>query len=115
MLFSSVEFIFFFLPIMIGSVALLKNKWSIGLIVLGSLIFYGKSNIDHLFILCFSVIINYQLSKMIYRNHKILLISIFFNLSLLCYFKYAFFLIDNLNLLNTFEKIDFKKQDLPLG
>ena len=68
-----------------------------------SLFFYYKTSGFFFFILLFSTIIDFVIGKRIYKassdNQKKWLIasSIFINLSLLIYFKYAYFFVENIN------------------
>ena len=102
MLFNSLEFIFAFLPItlLIYYVFISKNLiyaskfWLVG----ASLFFYAWWNIFYLPLLVFSILLNYYLSRFLVRGNKNgLILGIVFNLSLLGYFKYANFFIDNVN------------------
>ncbi len=105
MLFSSLEYIFLFLPLIFFTYYLLiKNKLIIGskiLLILASLFFYSYWNIKYLPLLLASVIINYLCGSYLIKNKsKILAISaILLNISLLGYFKYANFFIENISIL----------------
>jgi alginate O-acetyltransferase complex protein AlgI len=105
MLFNSYVFLFIFLPIvLIGFYTLINyscNRAVVIWLVISSLFFYGWWNLTYLPIILISVSFNYHLSRFLThcRGHSylILAIGIFLNLSLLCYFKYANFLVDNIN------------------
>ena len=103
MIFSTYEFIFVFLPIvLIGYFLLskLKNcKIQQIFLILASLFFYGYYNVGYLSIILISVIVNYLISVLISKKHKkwILVLGLIFNISLLGYFKYSNFFIDNFN------------------
>jgi alginate O-acetyltransferase complex protein AlgI len=110
MLFNSVEFIFIFLPIVFLLYFFLLNKRLVigakGLLVFTSLFFYSWWNIAYLPIILSSMLFNYIVGNSLNDNFsrvkiskKLLLgIGIAANLSLLGYFKYADFFINNLNL-----------------
>ena len=111
MLFNSYEFIFVFLPITFFIYFFLNSKRltqaSKGFLVFASLFFYSWWNISYLPLILVSMLFNYvignSLSKKEYKksfNKKsILTFGIIANLSLLGYFKYADFFIENFNLL----------------
>lgn len=107
MLFNSFEFIFLFLPItLIGFFTLGKNDMhrpAIAWLVLCSLFFYGWWNPIYLGLMIFSIVFNYTLGiklggdgKSVIRKY-FLLFGIVSNLSLLAYFKYANFFMEQLN------------------
>ncbi len=68
-----------------------------------SLFFYYKTSGFFFFILLFSTLADFIIGKQIYKQkvqlHKQLLVavSVFINLFLLTYFKYAYFFVDNIN------------------
>ena len=105
MLFSSYEFIFVFIPLSFGLYFYLNR---IGLFFLAtlflgfsSLVFYSWWNIIYLPLILLSVTINYIFSLLIERNNSkkvLLFFGVMFNLSLLGYFKYSDFFLQNMNL-----------------
>lgn len=107
MLFNSYIFLFVYLPIVLLGYLTLKRlnyKLPIVWVVFTSLIYYGWWKPEYLVLLIASIIVNLILGKIILdqktskRTSKILLsFGIIFNLSLLGYFKYAGFFIDNIN------------------
>jgi len=112
MLFNSYEFIFVFLPITFFIYFyLIHNRLTVaskGFLVCSSLFFYSWWNVAYLPIILASMIFNYVIGKKLNKTSKdkrkgfskksILIFGIIFNLSLLGYFKYANFLIENFNL-----------------
>ncbi|WP_105171027.1 MBOAT family O-acyltransferase [Pseudoalteromonas sp. T1lg24] len=111
MLFNSYEFILVFLPI-VFLVYFFLNRYSRVsgkvLLVLSSLFFYGWWEAKYLLLILFSVAVNYLLGLKIFdcvnrgvsKNGKLLLVlGVLFNLSLLGYFKYTNFFLENLYLL----------------
>ena len=111
MLFNSFEFIFLFLPItltvffLIGKKAsYVKQQIPLLWLVLASLFFYGWWKPLNLPLIILSIAINYSLGHLlgnvIEKNAVkkiILLLGIVFNLALICYFKYAGFLVATVN------------------
>jgi alginate O-acetyltransferase complex protein AlgI len=112
MLFNSYEFIFAFLPITFFIYFYLNHKRlteaSKGFLVFSSLFFYSWWNIAYLPIILSSMIFNYVIGNSLSKNtstdhHRfsrksILTFGIVANVSLLGYFKYMDFFIENINL-----------------
>ena len=117
MLFSSITFLYFFLPLLIIIYFLIPNKFKNLILLIFSLIFYFLGEPKYIFILLLSCIVNYIIGKFIekYKYKKILLIiGIIFNVSLLFVFKYTDFFIENFN--NLFNSnIPFTYIIMPIG
>lgn len=104
MVFSSLVFLFAFLPIVL-LVYYLSPKVARNMIILISgLIFYAWGEPIYVFVMVISVFVDYTAGLIIHRfndNKKIqtivLVISLVMNLSLLGVFKYSGFLIENIN------------------
>jgi len=126
LLFNSFNFICIFLPIAIFVYSILFyiiKKFNfisnslIFLIIAFSSVFYCYWSIKYFFLLIFSISINYYFSKLlnIRPNKKFYLtLGILFNLSLLVYFKYTNFIINNLNYI-TENEFNYVNLILPLG
>jgi len=125
MIFNSYVFIFAFLPVVIaGFYGLGRYSHHLATLWLAaaSLFFYGWWDARFVGLLLGSIVFNYGAGYLIghsqasaQRRAKLLLIaSIIANLSLLGYFKYANFFVDNLNTL-TGSAITMAKVFLPLG
>ncbi len=111
MIFSSFQFIFLFLPISLSIFFLIGkfgcHRIALGWLVFASLFFYGSWNPYYLALIIISIVINYILGSSIQalkprqrRSSLLLTIAgIIFNLSLLGYYKYANFFVDNINAL----------------
>jgi len=112
MLFNSYEFIFIFLPVCFLIYFYLNKKKlttaSKGWLVCSNLFFYSWWNIAYLPIILASMVFNYVIGRSLNKTSKdkdkgvskksILIFGIIFNLSLLGFFKYTDFLIENFNL-----------------
>ncbi|MDU2664623.1 MAG: MBOAT family protein, partial [Clostridium perfringens] len=106
MVFSSIMFIFRFLPIMFIIYYLTPNKFkNLSLLIL-SLVFYSWGEPKYFIIMLLSIVVDYSISIFIekYREREIipkvlLFCSIIFNLSMLILFKYLNFFIENINLI----------------
>ena len=122
LLFNSYIFIFLFLPVVLMVYFLLnwvgRERISKTFLVLASLYFYAYFNYSYFFIIMFSIIFNYSTVHIMAKKKKlkklIFIIGLFFNISILVYFKYYDFFISNINLLF---RTDFSLLNvlLPLG
>ncbi len=110
MLFNSYEFIFAFLPITFLVYFYLNNKRLTeagkAFLVLSSLFFYSWWNVAYLPIILVSMLFNYVIGVSLAKEKEhtkiskktLLTFGIIANISLLAYFKYADFLIKNVNM-----------------
>ena len=124
MLFNSYEFIFIFLPLTWFIYFYLNSQklteLSKGFLVFSSLFFYSWWNIIYLPLILISMLFNYKIASFLKRNtisisrKKILAFGVVVNLSLLGYFKYADFFIENINLMSG-SKVDLLNLALPLA
>ena len=117
MLFSSIAFIYFFLPLLILIYFITPIKYRNIILLVFSLIFYFIGDPKHILILLLSCIINYYLSKKIETSKykkTILIIALIFNIGQLLIFKYTDFFIENINnIFNT--NINYLYIIMPLG
>ena len=123
MVFSSYDFIFVFLPVVLGVYYLLshiKNDiYQRLFLIMASLFFYGYQNIKYVALILLSIAVNYIIAIVMQRHEKktariFLVLGILFNILLIGYYKYYDFFIENVNLI---AKTDFalKRILLPLG
>ena len=120
MVFSSITFLFYFLPIVFFSYFLSPSKLKNATLLIFSLIFYAWGEPVYILIMLFSTIIDYIHALIIdkYRNtfkaKLALMSSIIINLSLLVFFKYSDFFISIINsIFNT--DIALFNLTLPIG
>lgn len=114
MVFSSLIFIYFFLPILFLLYFITPNRFKSLILILFSLIFYFYGEGKYILILLLSSIFNYLLSKRITNNKKILVFGIIINLLPLIYFKYTNFIFENVNtIFNT--NLFIKNLIMPIG
>jgi len=103
MIYSSTEFLFAFLPIVLvgfyASRRIAGHRVAIAWLILASLFFYAWWNPKLLPLLVGSIAVNYALGRMIakFRDKSMLILGITLNLGLLGYFKYTDFLIGSAN------------------
>lgn len=122
MLFSSIVFIFYFLPTvfiiyyLVSFSRMLQNI----VLLLGSLLFYAWGEPTYVVLMIFSILVNSSGGLLIEKinnratGKKILVCVIFIDLMILFLFKYLGFVVDNLNMaLNT--QINVMDLPLPIG
>jgi alginate O-acetyltransferase complex protein AlgI len=103
MVFSSIVFLLFFLPIFLAVYYLTPNKYQNYIVLVASIFFYAWGAPKFVFILLGSVVVTFYLVKWMHltkqkkKKNIILFLSIFINLGFLIYFKYANFFIENVN------------------
>ena len=103
MLFSSPVFLFVFLPAVLFLYFLLGNKLRNIFLFLSSLVFFAWGGVSYSVLLIFSIIFNYFIGRGIDKHSgsklssKYLGVGVFLNLLFLGIFKYANFIVENLN------------------
>ena len=119
MLFSSITFLFIFLPLVlfVYYAVLRKTKYRNYWLLIASLCFYAWGEPVYVFLMLTSIIGNYLIG--LWMDHTlglrqrqlILIIAVVFNLGILFYFKYYGFFVKNLD---TFLGIQLPQRYLPL-
>ena len=116
MLFSSLTFLFCFLPVTVGLYYLVRRELRNIVLLLASIFFYAWGEPRYLPVIFTTITISYigalALGKFKYKK-LLLTLFILLDLSLLFYFKYTNFFLENLNLI--FHKQWSLKVVLPLG
>ena len=124
MVFSSITFLFYFLPVFLLVYFIVPHKWQNIVLLLASLLFYGFGAPKFLPIFIILMIVNWLTAKKMHatsdikRRRLLLTVSVTLNLLVLGYFKYMNFFIDNVNaLLNitNHNVLEFNKIALPIG
>ena len=119
MIFSSIIFIFTFLPIVLAIYYISPKEFRNFILLIASLVFYAWGEPIYIFLMIFTTIFNYLMSLWInIRKGKgkrtLLIITIIVNLLILGYFKYCGFLIEIIN--NIFHvSIKYTQLALPIG
>ncbi len=120
MVFSSVLFLFRFLPIFMICYYLAPGRVKNFILFLGSLVFYAWGEPVYVLLMLFSTLVDYCNGRLIEANRgkaraKVFLISsIVINLLVLCFFKYADLLVQAVNTL-TGTGIPLLHLPLPIG
>lgn len=104
MVFSSVVFLFFFLPFVLLCYYLVPSKGRNLILFILSLLFYAWGEPIYILLMIFSTIIDYINGLLIERwrnkpswSFSVLVVSLCVNLCVLGFFKYSDFLIENMN------------------
>ena len=119
MVFSSVIFIFYFLPVFLAGYYL--SGWRAGALLLGSAVFYTWGEGAYLFLLLALIGLNYAGSRWLdatadrRRRAAILATVVAIDFAVLGFFKYSEFLAHNFNLLVATPLLPEVRQRLPLG
>ena len=120
MVFSSLIFIFFFLPIFLLVYYVSPKKIKNFVLMIFSLIFYAWGETKYIFLLVLVSLINFICALLINRRRKkgkkekiILILTVIFNIGILGCFKYLGFITDNLN--NIGFNLSIPDLALPLG
>lgn len=121
MVFSSIVFLYIFLPIMLLIYFIVPNKFKNAVMILASLIFFAWGEIRYIFIMLLLAIMDYicgqKINKYFENKNKkkiFLFIDIGVNLLILFFFKYADFIITNINHITNLD-IPLLNIPLPIG
>lgn len=115
--FSSINFLFLFLPLILPVYFLSSPKFRNIVLILFSFLFYFIGEKIFTVLLLFSCVFNWFIGKNIEKSskNKILIFGIATNILLLAVFKYLNFFIDEINALKIFPLIEHSKIHLPVG
>lgn len=128
MVFSSIPFLFLFLPVILTIYFCIRKKWKNAFLLFASLLFYFWGEGKYVIILLICIVINYFIALRIEHSsvldgsrgcaRRYLQFGIIFNVLLLFIYKYANFMVDQLNLLLqavNIPLISISKHHLPIG
>ena len=121
MVFSSIVFLYIFLPIMLLIYFIVPNKFKNAVMILASLIFFAWGEVRYIFIMLLLAIMDYicgqKINKYFENKNKkkmFLFIDVGVNLLILFFFKYADFIITNINHITNLD-IPLLNIPLPIG
>ncbi|MCR5267651.1 MAG: MBOAT family protein, partial [Lachnospiraceae bacterium] len=103
MIFSSLLFLFWFLPIFFILYYVCPAKFRNIVLFAGSIVFYGWGEPKFLILLILSICVNYAAGRLIGHFQRpvhrriFLILALVFDFGMLLFFKYINFFIDNLN------------------
>lgn len=124
MIFSSITFLVYFLPIFLLAYHLTPNKFKNACILIFSIVFYAWGGPKFIFVILGTTFLDFFLvnkmheAKTTKTKKQILVLSLLMNLGLLFYFKYSNFFIENINAvlgLAGISEIKWLKIVLPIG
>lgn len=125
MVFSSLTFLFAFLPIFLVLYYCSPAKYRNGLLFMGSLVFYGIGEPLYLCLIICSVLVNLGIGLFIDRSERLsgkrlwLITGLLYNFGLLFFFKYTNFFLENINgvlrLCHSSTQLKLLELTLPLG
>ncbi len=124
MLFNSLLFIYWFLPVCLLLYFLVPRRFKNSALLLSSLVFYAWGGVSYTLVLAGSIVLNYFMGLAIAQaqhdagRKSRMLIGIILNILLLAIFKYTGFAIHNINVLVSFlglQPLLVNKIFLPLG
>lgn len=120
MVFSSLNFLFLFLPCLIVFYFIIPQKFRLlrnNILLIFSLFFYIYGGAKFIIVMLFSISINYIFGLLVYKTENkrlFVVLAAVCNLSVLFYFKYTMFFLENINkLFNT--NISIPNIVLPIG
>ncbi len=116
MLFSSMSFIFLFLPTVLVLYFLLPDKFRNAVLLAASIIFYAWGEALYCFVMVAVALINYLAALMMKEKYRLAILSLAIaaDLGVLIYFKYTGFIIENINALFASD-IPLWQAALPVG
>jgi alginate O-acetyltransferase complex protein AlgI len=123
MVFSSLTFVCLFLPLVVALYFVLPRSARNPLLVVASLVFYGWGEPRALVLVALSVLVNFRLGLLLEaaegsRRRRLITAAVALNLLVLIVFKYAAFLVENVNALvgavSTY-RLPEPRISLPLG
>ncbi len=125
MAFSSIIFLVYFLPLVLILYFCIPKKLKNGFLLLSSILFYAWGAPKFIFVILGTTALDFYLVRLMHNSKKddrrkfFIFLSLCLNLSLLCYFKYSNFFIENFNFVigNLFgvSEINWTKIVLPIG
>lgn len=122
MVFSSLTFLYFYLPVVMGIYYALPRKFRNVALLAVNLVFYGWGEPKYIWIMVVTTLANYACGLLIdkYRGNKLacrlfLLLSVVVSLGFLVYFKYFTFFVESLQGLGLFGGFSSPDITLPIG
>ena len=99
MLFTSISFLYYFLPVVLILYLIVPNKFKNVVLLLASIVFYFFGEGLYLLLILLEIVVAYIGATLIEKSHSknTLIIFISFHLGLLGLFKYSNFFIENIN------------------
>ena len=121
MSFTTIEFMFRFLPIFLIVYYVVPTRYKNMILLIGSFVFYAWGQHFYLLLLMLSIVVNYTFGRLIgerrAQRKPLLILGLIYNFGLLVFFKYTNFFIENINalLMATHIQIPTISVVMPLG
>ena len=121
MSFTTIEFMFRFLPIFLIVYYVVPTRYKNLILLIGSFVFYALGQHFYLLLLMLSIVVNYTFGRLIGERRAqkklLLVLGLIYNFGLLVFFKYTNFFIENINalLMATHVQIPTISVVMPLG
>ena len=121
MSFTTIEFMFRFLPIFLIVYYVVPTRYKNMILLIGSFVFYAWGQHFYLLLLMLSIVVNYTFGRLIGERRAqkklLLVLGLIYNFGLLVFFKYTNFFIENINALLTATHIQIPTISvvMPLG
>ena len=121
MSFTTIEFMFRFLPIFLIVYYVVPTRYKNMILLIGSFVFYAWGQHFYLLLLMLSIVVNYTFGRLIgerrAQRKPLLILGLIYNFGLLVFFKYTNFFIENINALLTATHIQIPtiSEVMPLG
>ena len=122
MVFSSLPFLFFFLPATLILYFLMPQKGKNAVLLLVSLLFYGYGEPVYILLMIGSILLNYVSGLLLgkfdgseKKRKAVLVVCVILNLSLLGFFKYASLFVSTIKVLPVFSFLPDPQIALPIG
>lgn len=121
MSFTTIEFMFRFLPIFLIVYYVVPTRYKNMILLIGSFVFYAWGQHFYLLLLLLSIVVNYTFGRLIgerrAQKKPLLVLGLIYNFGLLVFFKYTNFFIENINALLTATHIQIPTISvvMPLG
>ncbi len=120
MLFSSISFLYYFLPLITALYFIAPGKWKNAVLLLGSLVFYAWGEPKYVVVMAAVIAQGYVFGRLTEKYREtgagkiFCMVSVVISLSFLVYFKYANFFLENLNALAG-DAVPLLRIALPVG
>ncbi|MDD6585665.1 MAG: MBOAT family protein [Ruminococcus sp.] len=121
MSFTTIAFMFRFLPIFLIVYYVVPTRYKNLILLIGSFVFYAWGQHFYLLLLMLSIVVNYTFGRLIgerrAQRKPLLILGLIYNFGLLVFFKYTNFFIENINALLTATHIQIPTISvvMPLG
>lgn len=99
MLFTSISFLYYFLPIVIAFYFVVPKKIRNIVLLIASMVFYFYGEPKYIFLMLAEILVAYIGAILIdkYQKKSLLVVTVSIHIGLLCVFKYTDFMISNVN------------------